>query len=291
MKYAWIYRYSGEYPVALMCRVIGVSRSGYYCWHGRGMSQRALRREELTLEVRRIHSESKKIYGHRKVHKGLLEETEIVCCLETVRIIMKEEGLQAKASKKYVVTTDSSHDQPVADNLLDRDFDASGPNEKWVSDITYIRTLEGWLYLATTMDLWARNIVGWAMSDTIDAELVCDALTMAVNQRRPGPGLIHHSDRGVQYASDKFQGLLKLHGMKCSMSRKGDCWDNAPAESFFGKLKTEHIGSRIYRTRREAEQELFWYIEVFYNRKRRHASLGYLSPAEFERRGGWKMAA
>jgi putative transposase len=291
MKYAWIYVYSGKYPVALMCRVLGVSRSGYYNWHGRGMSPRALRREGIALEIHRIHSESGEIYGHRKVHGELLEETEFICCLETVRTIMKEEELCAKRSSKYVVTTDSSHNQPVANNLLARDFEASGPNEKWVSDITYIRTLEGWLYLATTMDLWARNIVGWAMSDTIDADLVCDALKMAVNQRHPSPGLIHHSDRGVQYASDKFQGLLNLCGIKCSMSRKGNCWDNAPAESFFGKLKTEHVGSRIYRTRREAEKDLFWYIEVFYNRKRRHASLGYISPAEFERRGGWKMAA
>lgn len=277
--------------MALMCRVQGVSRSGYYCWRGRGMSQRALRREEIALEVERIHSESREVYGHRKVHEELVEETDIVCCLETVRRIMKEEGLRSKTSRKYVVTTDSSHDQPVADNLLDRDFEADGPNQKWVSDITYIRTLEGWLYLANTIDLWSRRSVGWAMSDTIDADLVCDALTMAVRHRRPGPGLIHHSDRGVQYASDKFQGMLELYGMKCSMSRKGDCWDNAPAESFFGKLKAEHIGQRIYRTFREAKQDLFWYIEVFYNRRRRHATLGYISPAEFELRGGWEMAA
>lgn len=291
MKYAWIYRHSGEYAVAQICKVLGVSRSGYYSWHGRGMSCRALRREKIAEEVERIHSESREIYGYRKVHKELLEETGIVCCGETVRRIMKEEGLRSKTSRKYVVTTDSSHNQPVADNILERDFEAEGPDEKWVSDITYIRTWEGWLYLASTMDLWSRRTVGWAMSDRLDAQLVCDALTMAVRQRTPGPGLIHHSDRGVQYASDKFQGLLRLHGMKCSMSRKGDCWDNAPIESFFGKLKTEHIGQRIYRSHREAEQELFWYIEVFYNRKRRHASLDYLSPVEFEQRGQREMAA
>ncbi len=197
---------------------------------------------------------------------------------------MAAQGLRSKVKRAFVVTTDSSHGQPIAANLLAREFDADKPNRKWAADITYIRTREGWLYLAAIMDLYSRRIVGWSMSASIDANLVDAALQMAVQGRRPGKDLIHHSDRGVQYASDQYQGLLGRHGITCSMSRKGDCWDNACMESFFGKLKTEWVCGRTYGDHSEARLELFWYIEVFYNRKRRHASLGYVSPVDYEQR-------
>lgn len=291
MKYVWIRGHAGEFPVALMCRVLKVSRSGYYGWLARRPSERKRRRDQIAAAARQSHQDSNRIYGYRKVHEELVQDKGLKCCKETVRKVMRRLGIRSKVSRKFIVTTDSRHRRPVAANKLDRDFRASGPNQKWVADISYVRTREGWLYLGVVMDLWSRRIVGWSMSRTIDAKLVCDALNMAVRSRCPGRGLIHHSDRGIQYASDRFQQLLALHGVDCSMSRKGDCWDNAPAESFFGKLKTEHIGQCIYKNRREAEQELFWYIEVFYNRQRRHAELGYLSPAEFEKRGMGKRAA
>ena len=274
-----------------MCRVLAVSRSGYYGWLKRGLSERCKRRRLIAQAAKDSHKDSKQVYGYRKVHQDLVEDMGIRCCMETVRKTMKRLGLSSKVARKFVVTTDSSHGRPVAENLLERDFRATGPNQKWVADITYIRTGEGWLYLAAVMDLWSRGIVGWSLSKTIDSGLVCEALNMAIRQRCPGPQLIHHSDRGIQYACEQFQQLMGLHGIRCSMSRIGDCWDNAPAESFFGKLKTEHICGQVYQDLYEAEQELFWYIEVFYNRKRRHASLGYLSPAEFEQRGMGKQAA
>jgi len=282
VKYAWIYEHVREFSVAQMCRALKVSRSGYYGWHARGMSQRALRREKIAEEVYRIHQETGGRYGHRKIHEEIVADTDLYCCRETVRRIMKEEGLKAKTSKKYVVTTNSDHDLPVAENLLERDFEASGPNQKWCADITYIRTLEGWLYLAAVMDLWNRKIVGWAMSDSIDAQLVCDALDMAVTHRRPGQGLIHHSDRGVQYASEKFQEKLKLNAIKCSMSRKGDCWDNAPTERFFRSLKSERLSDYRFTTRQAARLEVLDYIS-YYNSIRLHSTLGYKSPFAYEK--------
>ena len=291
MKYVWIRGHADEFPVALMCRVLKVSRSGYYGWLVRRPSQRKKRRKQIAAAARQSHQDSNRIYGYRKVHEELVQDKGLKCCKETVRKVMRRLGIRSKVTRKFIVTTNSRHRRPVAANKLDRDFRASGPNQKWVADITYVRTREGWLYLGVVMDLWSRRIVGWSMSKTIDAKLVCDAMNMAVRSRCLGQGLIHHSDRGIQYASERFQQLLALHGVDCSMSRKGDCWDNAPAESFFGKLKTEHIGQCIYKNRREAEQELFWYIEVFYNRQRRHAELGYLSPAEFENRGMAERAA
>lgn len=291
MKYVWIREHTVEFPVAPMCRVLEVSRSGYYGWLKRGLSERAKRRELIALAAKESHQNSNEVYGYRKVHEDLVQDMGIKCCMETVRKTMKQLGLRSKVAGKFVVTTDSRHSRPVAENLLEREFTAAGPNQKWVADITYVRTREGWAYLAAVMDLWSRNIVGWSLSKTIDSGLVCEALNKAIRQRCPTPQLIHHSDRGIQYACEQFQQLLGLHAIQCSMSRKGDCWDNAPAESFFGKLKTEHICGRVYRDLSEAEQQLFWYIEVFYNRKRRHAALGYLSPLEFEKRGLGKQAA
>jgi putative transposase len=213
-----------------------------------------------------------------------VQEKNIAVCKETVRSIMDEKDLKSVVKRKFVTTTDSNHEQPVHPNLLNRNFQADCPNQIWAADITYIRTESEWLYLAAVMDLFSRKIVGWAFSTSIDGALVCDALRMALLQRKPGDALLHHSDRGVQYASEKMQDILSAHKIRCSMSRKGDPWDNACMESFFGKLKTEHIRKRVYKNSAQAEQDLFWYIEVFYNRKRRHASLGYVSPEEFEMR-------
>ena len=195
---------------------------------------------------------------------------------------MREKGLVSRTRRKFTVTTDSDHSQPVAENVLGRDFQTTAPNQKWTADITYIPTREGWLYLAVVMDLFSRRIVGWSMSASLAATIVIDALRMALAHREPQPGLLHHSDRGSQYACDDFQRLLDEHGLRCSMSRRGDCYDNAPTESFFGKLKTESVHGEDYLTRNQAEGHVFNYIEVFYNRKRKHAAMGYLSPVAFE---------
>jgi transposase InsO family protein len=231
------------------------------------------------------------VYGYRKVREDLVQEQKLSVCRETVRSLMQDAGLRSKAKRKFVVTTDSNHTHPIAENLVARDFAASAPNEKWVADITYIRTREGWLYLAAVMDLFSRRIVGWSFSTHIDAALVCEALKSALLRRHPGSDLVHHSDRGAQYASLVFQDLLAVHGISCSMSRKGDPWDNACMESFFDKLKSECFGDNVFNTFAEAERELFWYIEVFYNRVRRHASLGYVSPATYEARAQTTRAA
>ena len=207
MKYAWIVEHAAAFPVAVMCRVLAVSPSGYYDWVGRKPSARQRRREALGEAVEQAHKASKQVYGYRKVHKDVVEDHHLDCCEETVRTIMRDKGLRAKRKRKYVVTTDSRHALPVAENILDRAFEPDEPNKKWAADITYIRTQEGWLYLAAVMDLCGRRIVGWATSDRIYAALVSDALHMAVRHRCPGPGLLHHSDRGSQYASEAFQEL------------------------------------------------------------------------------------
>jgi putative transposase len=225
--------------------------------------------------------ESNRIYGYRKVYRDLQDEN-VICCEDTVRRIMRRIGLYSRIKRKFVVTTDSNHTLKIAENLVGRDFTAISPDRKWAADITYIPTRMGWLYLAVVMDLFSRRIVGWAMSENIDSKLVQSAMKMAILHRDPGKGLIHHSDRGVQYAADDFQYLLKENKIACSMSRKGNCWDNAPLESFFGTLKTERVHFSDYRTREQARDDLVEYIEVFCNRKRRHASLGYVSPAVYE---------
>jgi len=282
VKYAWIQAHVAQFPVAQLCRVLKVSSSGYYQWRDRAPSARAVKREALQTAVNKVHQESHGIYGHRKVHQELIDEYKATCCVETVRTMMKEQGLRATTARKFAVTTDSGHAMPVAKNILDRDFNPERPNEKWVADITYIRTYEGWSYLAAVMDLYGRRIVGWAMSKRIDAQLVSDALNKAVRARNPAPGLLHHSDRGVQYASSHFQSLLKTQNMQCSMSRKGNCWDNACIERFFKSLKGEWIGDTIYPSHAAAHGAVFGYIEMFYNTKRRHAALGYKSPRQFE---------
>jgi len=281
VKYAWIKKHTRLFSVALMCRVLKASTSGYYDSLKRLPSQQLLRRKTIAHAAAHSYFESNRIYGYRKVCQDLLEEN-IICCQETVRRIMRRIGLYSRIKRKFVVTTDSNHTLKIAENLLGRDFTAKCPNQKWVADITYIPTKMGWLYLAVVMDLFSRRIVGWAMSDNINSKLVQSAMKMAIRHRDPDKGLIHHSDRGVQYAAQDFQDLLDDKNVVCSMSRKGNCWDNACAESFFGSLKNEWVKGKIYETYEDGEKDIFKYIEVFYNRKRRHASLGYVSPVVYE---------
>jgi len=281
VKYAWIKEHDKEFPITVMCDVLQVSTSGYYGSLMRRPCAQQRRRQDIAQAAARSYFESRHIYGYRKVHRDLLE-AKVFCCEETVRRIMRDIGLYSCVRRKFVLTTDSGHDMAVAENLLDRDFTATTPNQKWVADITYIPTEKGWLYLATVMDLYSRRIVGWAMNKHIDSVLVISAMKMALTQRRPGTSLLHHSDRGSQYASELFQDLLGDNGIVCSMSRKGNCWDNACMESFFGSLKTEWLGEKKYKSRHEAKNDIFKYIELFYNRERRHAALGYLSPAAYE---------
>jgi transposase InsO family protein len=266
----------------MMCRVLKVSTSGYYGWKKRKPSERDIRKAVISKAVFQSHISSYGIYGHRKVHKDVVQDFKINCCKETIRRIMLENGLTARQRRKFVKTTDSNHSFPVADNILGREFETDAPNKKWVADITYIRTLTGWLYLSIVLDLYSRRIVGWSMSETINASLACDALKMALLHRCPGSELLFHSDRGSQYASFDFKAILDVNGIICSMSRKGNCWDNACAERFFKSLKTEWIGDGVYRNESEAKDSVFEYIEMFYNRQRRHETLGYVSPADFE---------
>lgn len=282
MRYVWIKEHANEFAVTVLCKILQVSVSGYYDSLVRKPCLRQLRRQNISDAAAMFYFESKRIYGYRKVHKDLLESN-IVCCRETVRRIMRDIGLYSRVKRKFVLTTDSEHSMAVADNLLERDFTAASANRKWAADITYIPTCRGWLYLACVMDLFSRRIVGWSMSEHIDSELVMSALRMAVEQRKPDVGLLHHSDRGSQYSCESFQNLLNINGIICSMSRKGNCWDNACMESFFGSLKSEWLDSKKYQTHQEAKNNLFEYIELFYNRKRRHAALGYLSPADYEK--------
>ena len=281
MKYAWIRAHRDSYPVKIMCKVLEVSTSGYYDSLKPTPSPRQQRREQIAAAAEAAYRDSHCIYGYRKVHDDL-QEQKVECCRETVRRVLRDKGLFSRTKRKFVVTTDSRHQEPVAANVLDRDFQADAPNQKWSSDITYIATRQGWLYLAVVMDLFSRKIVGWATSASLQATLVLDALGMALRRRTPGVGLVHHSDRGCQYAAADYQRLLADHGIVCSMSRQGNCWDNAPTESFFGKLKVEWVHGVEYADHDEANRHLFEYIEVFYNRKRKHAALGYDSPAAFE---------
>jgi putative transposase len=280
VKYAWIKKHKRLFPTAVMCRLLRVSTSGYYDRINRQPCSQQIRRRAITQAAAHSYFESHRIYGYRKVYEDVIET--IACCEETVRRVMRQSGLFSRIKRKFVVTTNSDHILSVAENLLNRDFTAAAPNRKWVADITYIPTRQGWLYLAVVLDLFSRRIVGWSMSDTLDSTLVQDALKMALLHRRPGAGLLHHSDRGVQYAAEDFQDLLDANKVICSMSRKGNCWDNAVAESFFGSLKSEWVQKKIYETLEDAKKDIFNYIEVFYNRKRRHASLGNVSPVVYE---------
>jgi len=283
VKFAFIKRHlAPAFPLEVVCQVLAVSRSGYYAWSKRAPSARARRREQLAEKIEHTHEHNRRVYGSPRVCRALNAQGERVC-ENTVADIMKERQIRAKTKKKFVPrTTDSRHEQPVASNVLDRQFDASRPDRKWAADITYIPTDQGWLYLAGVIDLCSRRIVGWSMADHMRVELVHDALTMAIAHRRPGEGLLHHSDRGVQYASEDYMHLLQSHEMQISMSGRGDCWDNAAMESFWATLKTELVNHEHYATHEEARASIFEYIEVFYNRKRLHSSIGYVSPESFE---------
>ncbi len=282
MKFAFIEEHLTEFPVGVSCQVLEVSRSGYYGRTNRPPSERDRRREELTAKIKVAAMEARGVYGSPRIYKALVAGGESVC-ENTVAKVMKAAGIRAKQKKKSVpTTTDSDHPNPVAGNVLDRQFAAELPNQKWAVDITYIPTDQGWMYLAGVIDLCSRMIVGWSMADHLQTDLVSDALRMAVARRSPGEGLLHHSDRGVQYTSDDYQRLLELHDMKPSMSGKGDCWDNAAMESFWSTLKTELVHHEKYATREQARASIFEYIEVFYNRRRLHSSLGYVSPETFE---------
>jgi transposase InsO family protein len=280
VRYAFIEVHRSTWPVAVQCRVLEVTRSGFYAWRQRPPSAAAQKREKLAAAVRRVHQGPRQVYGSPRVHAEL-RATGYRCSRNTVAKVMRAAGIRAKTVRKFCRTTDSQHPHPVAENVVNRDFAPIAANQTWTADITYIPTREGWLYLAAVEDLYSRKIVGWSMGERIDSRLVVDALTMAIRRELPGEGLVAHSDRGVQYASGHYQQVLRRHQITCSMSRKGNCWDNAPMESFFASLKKELVHHEDYQTRDEARQSLFQYIEVFYNRVRRHSALGHRSPAEF----------
>ena len=283
MRYACIARRRNQYPVDLMCQLLAVSRSGYYAWRVRPESQRAKTDRELSKRIRQIHEDSDGVYGAVKIAAELNEQG-YPCGRHKVARLMRITGLKGCPKTTFKVTTQRDPSHPVADNLLEQDFTADGPNERWASDITYISTYQGWLYLAVVMDLYSRRIVGWSMSRWISRQLVIDALNMAIGQRCPEGELLHHSDRGSQYTSDDFREELEKYGIQCSMSARGNCYDNAVVESFFGLLKRERVNRTRYLTREEARDDIFDYIERFYNRKRRHGYLGNISPAVFEER-------
>jgi transposase InsO family protein len=282
VRYRFIEDHKSEWPIDVQCDVLAVSRSGYYAWRGRPASARQCRHAEMIDRIRAIHHESRQTYGSPRVHRELVASGN-ACNEKTVAKLMKAAGIQAKTMKRFrVTTTDSSHGLAVAPNVVNRDFAPTKKNQTWACDITYIPTRAGWLYLAAIEDLYSRKIVGWSMASSMESRLVVDALTMAIARKVPGEGLVAHSDRGSQYASDHYQRHLSAHGITCSMSRKANCWDNAPIESFFATLKKELVHHEHYETIEEAKRSIFEYIEVFYNRKRRHSALGYLSPEEFE---------
>jgi putative transposase len=265
-----------------MCQILEVSRAGYYAWLGRPESPRAVHQGEIVEQIRQVHRDSRETYGSPRVHRALVAQG-VACCENTVAKLMQRAGVRAATARRFVVrTTDSRHGHALAENALDRQFEPGEADQVWVGDITYIATGEGWLYLAAVLDLGSRRVIGWATADHLRSELVERALSNALEHRRPSGPVMHHTDRGVQYACDDYQELLRAHGLEVSMSRKGNCWDNAAMESFFGTLKQELVHRETYATREEARRSLFEYIEVFYNRQRLHSTLGYLSPVQYE---------
>jgi transposase InsO family protein len=266
----------------MMCGILGVSKSGYYKWHNRKPSKRAQEEGRLEVEIKAAHKRTRETYGPERLQHELKDQG-VEVGISRIRRIRKKLGIRCKQKRKFKATTDSRHALPVAENLLNQQFETTEPNKVWVSDITYIPTEEGWLYLAGHKDLFTGEIVGYAMSSRITKNLVSQSLFKAVAAKRPGPGLVHHSDRGSQYCAHEYRRLVDQFKMRASMSRKGDCYDNAPMESFLGKLKNELVHHRRYETREKAIREIAEHIEVFYNRQRRQKRLGYLSPAIYER--------
>ena len=281
MRYGFIEAHKGTWPVHLMCDVLNVSRSGYYGWRGRAPGQRAQANAELEQRIVELFHRHRQRYGAPRITDDL-REAGFSCSENRVARRMQALGLKAVQAKPYKVTTDSTHKRAVAPDLIEQDFGADGLNQKWVSDISYVRTDEGWLYLAVVMDLYSRAIIGWAMRPRMTQHLVCDALTMALFRRRFPKRTIIHSDRGSQYCSKRYQRLIRSNGLRCSMGRKGNCYDNAAMESFFHTLKVELIHREHYTTRREAKSHIFEYIETYYNRKRKHSAIGYRIPILFE---------
>jgi len=289
VRFAFIAAEKACYPVALMCRVLKVSRSGYYALCQRPPAAHTLKDQSLALEVAAIHAESRGRYGSPRVHAELRERGRRTARKRVARL-MRAAGLRARERRRFRGTTDSGRGMATKGNLLARRFAVPAPNSGWVTDITYLWTLEGWLYLAVILDLFSRRVVGWALSERLERGVALDALQMALTARQPPQGLLHHSDRGSQYLSYEYQQLLAAHGLLSSMSRKGNCWDNAVAESFFATLKLELAYRSHWRSRTQARSEVFEYIELFYNRQRRHSALGYLSPHQFELRHQWQLA-
>ena len=285
MRYDFVERHRGRWPVRLMCRVLRVSPGGYYDWRGRPASCTTSRREALVVAIKAIHGEVKARYGSPRVHAELVARGQ-PCCVNTVARLMHDEGIVAKTKQTFRCTTDSNHGRTVAENVVDRQFEPAAPDRLWTADITFIPTGEGWLYLAAVEDLYSRRIVGRSMGSRIDSRLVVDALAMAVSRRLPGEGARLPLGPGEPVAaSEHYRGILAARGIVCSMSRRANCWDNAPMESFFASLKRELTHDEVYATRQEATASIFEYIEVFFNRVRRHSSLGYVSPDEYERAG------
>jgi putative transposase len=288
VRFAFVAVEKAAFPVSLLCRTLGVSRPGFYAWQARPAGRRAAADTRLGLEIAAIHAESRQRYGSPRIHAELRDRGHRTGRKRVARL-MRHRGLAARRRRRFRVTTDSRHPFPIAPNVLARQFERAAPDRAWVTDITYIPTGEGWLYLAVILDLCSRFAVGWAMSERLTRDLTLDALEMALARRRPPPGLLHHSDRGSQYTSGTYQHALAGHGIVCSMSRRGDCWDNAVAESFFATLKVELVHDAAWTTRAAARTELFEYLEVFYNAQRRHSALGYLSPRAFEQQ--WEREA
>ncbi len=281
MRFAFIDSEKASYSLRILCRVLRVSKSGYYAWLGRDPSRRALEDEKLRPKIVAAFERGRGTYGSVRVQNELVAQGFEIGRRRVARL-MGEMDLAGLPARKFQTTTDSNHSKPIAPNILDRAFWAKRPNEKWAGDITYIWTAEGWLYLATVIDLYSRKVVGWSTGETLETSLCLNALSMALGHRREIKSLLYHSDRGVQYASDDYQKALRARGITCSMSRRANCWDNAVSESFFGTLKTELIYRRPWLTRESAREAIGEYIEVFYNRIRRHSTIGYVSPAEFE---------
>jgi len=284
MRFAFIAKHRGIWPVSWLCGALGVSRSGFHAWLVRAPSARAQSDDAVGRKIKASFTLSDRTYGARRVWRDVLAEG-VDCGLHRVERLMREQGLRARPRRRGL-PKDHGDRSNVADNVLDRQFVADAPNQKWVADFTYIWTAEGWLYVAAVIDLFSRRVVGWSMSATMTAQLVADAMMMAIWRRGKPDALLHHSDQGSQYTSEQFQRLMQDNGVTCSMSRSGNCWDNAAMESFFSSLKIERIRKKVYRSRDQARADVFDYIERFYNPTRRHSTLGYVSPIDFERQPG-----
>lgn len=281
MRFAFIFAERANHGIVILCRVLEVSRSGYYAWRDRPASQQSLSNARLATEITAVHRASRLTYGSPRVYREL-RATGHTAGRHRVARLMRRAGLHARRKRRFRATTDSKHNLPIAPNLLSRNFETAAPNIAWVTDITYVFTAAGWLYLAAILDLFSRRVVAWATSDSLSRQLPLDALAFALRTRQPPKGLIHHSDRGCQYASAEYRAALAAAGIQPSMSRKGDCWDNAVAESFFSTIKAELIHDRDFPTRAAATAAIDDYIRAFYNQKRRHSHNGYISPIEFE---------